>query len=175
MGVLKTETKILAPVGVVWGILTDFRNFERWNPFVRAIYGQIAVGSPLQITLAWRGHAKVTQRHIVLRADAPRELRWRHRFCLPGLYDVQHGWCLDVLPDGVTRLRHSRAVRGRLAEWLGEPHDAALTEAMKEMNQALKMRAERAHRAATLPPSPAEMSEQTPHTTRLNTALFWEK
>lgn len=174
MGVIKTEAKIEAPVGVVWGVLTDFRSFERWNPFVREIHGQVAVGAQLEVTLAWRGHAKVTQRHIVLRADTPRELRWRHRFYVAGLHDVQHGWCLDVLSDGSTRLRHSRAVRGRLAEWLGQGDEAPITEAMNQMNIALKARAERAHRAATAPPT-ADPAELTAHTTRLNTVLFWEQ
>jgi hypothetical protein len=174
MRVFRTEINIQAPADLVWGILTDFRSYERWNPFIRRIHGQISVGSPLDVTLALRGRAKVTQRHVVLRADDQRELRWRYRICLPGVFDVQHGCRLDPMPNGVTRLRHSHALRGTLAELLGRRREAALTEAMIEMNTALKMRAERAHRASTVQLSPAEQAEQAERTTRLNSALSWQ-
>ena len=174
MRVFRTETNIQAPADLVWGILTDFRSFERWNPFIRQIRGQISIGSPLDVTLAMRGRAKVTQRHVVLRADDQRELRWRYRICLPCLFDVQHCCRLDPMPGGVTRLRHSHALRGTLAEVLGRRQEAAMTEAMIEMNTALKMRAERAHRASTVQLSPAEQAEQAERTTRLNSALSWQ-
>jgi uncharacterized membrane protein len=34
---IHTEIDIGAPVEKVWDLLTDFKNFELWNPFIRKI------------------------------------------------------------------------------------------------------------------------------------------
>lgn len=44
-----TENHINASPNIVWGILTDFDNYGKWNPFIKEISGIEQEGSELQI------------------------------------------------------------------------------------------------------------------------------
>ncbi len=48
--VYSDEVIIDAPVELVWQILLDFENYEKWNPFCpRAINESLALGSPIDM------------------------------------------------------------------------------------------------------------------------------
>src|ERR1700722_3132520 len=53
---VRTEIIINAPVGKIWGILTDVKNYPAWNPFIIEIKGNIAVGSFVKFRM--KGHPK---------------------------------------------------------------------------------------------------------------------
>ena len=43
-----TEIDISASASKTWEILTDFKNFPQWNPFIRQIEGTPIVGAKLK-------------------------------------------------------------------------------------------------------------------------------
>ena len=47
---LRPEIDIAASASLVWGILTDFGSYRRWNPYMRAVSGQSQVGNSIEIT-----------------------------------------------------------------------------------------------------------------------------
>lgn len=50
---LVSETvEIAAPAGVVWKILTDFANYNRWNPFCVRAEAVLELGAPVNMVLA---------------------------------------------------------------------------------------------------------------------------
>lgn len=173
MSAIRTETTIYAPADLVWAILTDFRTYGRWNPYIRAIQGRAQVGTPVQITTQHPGRDSVTRRHILLKVDSPRELRWRGRLALPGLIGAVYGVRLDPQPGGGTRLRQSATSHGLLGPLLRGASAADLRRSLESMNAALKNRAEKVYRDAQAPRTTAQQEELLERTTRLNNALSW--
>src|SRR5205814_5893919 len=55
MAELRTETEIDGPVERVWQVLTDFKSFPDWNPFIRSIRGKAVEGSRLDVLLGASG------------------------------------------------------------------------------------------------------------------------
>ncbi|MFQ3665679.1 MAG: SRPBCC domain-containing protein, partial [Sphingomonadaceae bacterium] len=78
----------------------------------------------------------------LLVAEPARELRWRGRLVLPGLFDGEH-W-LRLQPDGTsTRLVHGERFSGLLVPLLAGTLDRTRA-GFEAMNAALKAEAERA-------------------------------
>ncbi|MEE8605554.1 MAG: SRPBCC family protein [Candidatus Aminicenantaceae bacterium] len=48
---IHTEVEIHAPSEHVWQILTDFRSFPEWNPFIQRIKGEMKKGKHLEVFL----------------------------------------------------------------------------------------------------------------------------
>jgi hypothetical protein len=142
-----THTKIEAPPARVWAILTDFDAMPQWNPFIREIAGDLVEGGRLRIKAAPEGQkaARFTPTILVVRPE--RELRWRGRLALPGLFEGEHYFLLE--PDGDTRTRftHGENFAGLLVAVLGRMLEAT-ERGFLAMNAALKDRAETAEARA---------------------------
>jgi hypothetical protein len=170
---IRTEILIQASTDVVWAVLTDFRSYGRWNPFIRAIEGRAAVGERLALTTRQRGSDTQRSQGVVLRLQPRRELCWRGRGGSGWLMQTVRAFRLDALPEGGVRMRHVRQVRGLMSPLLHLASHEPAEQQMHEMNTALKERAERAHRAGSAPRTAAEEAERADRTTRLNNALNW--
>lgn len=143
MGMRRIETMIdiNAPAERVWSILTDFAAMPDWNPFIREISGPLVEGGRLSILVVPPGRRGMRFRPIILALRAGRELRWRGRLLLPGLFDGEHYFRLDALAEDRTRLVHGEIFSGILVGPLAGTLGA--TEAgIAAMNDALKARAE---------------------------------
>ena len=46
---ISTEIIIQGSSADVWNVLTDFRSYPRWNPFIKEIRGDLIVGSKLEL------------------------------------------------------------------------------------------------------------------------------
>lgn len=171
MHLIRTEIVIDAPTDVVWTVLTDFRSYGRWNPFIRAIDGRPVVGASLALTTLERGADARRSQGVVLRVQSRRELSWRGRFESQWLLQSMRAFRLDSASDGAVRLRHVRQVRGLLSGLLHLRSQEPAERQMHEMNAALKDRAERAHRAGSAPRTAAEEADRADRNTRLNNAL----
>jgi hypothetical protein len=170
---IRTEILIQASTDVVWAVLTDFRSYGRWNPFIRAIEGRAAVGERLVLTTRQRGNDARRSQGVVLRVQPRRELSWRGRGWSGWLMQTVRAFRLDGLPEGGVRVRHVRQVRGPMSPLMHLTSHEPAEQQMHEMNTALKERAERAHRAGSAPRTAAEEAERADRTTRLNNALNW--
>ena len=51
MKVYSTEINIATPPETVWQVLTDFSNYEVWNPFIRRIEGKAEIGETVKFTI----------------------------------------------------------------------------------------------------------------------------
>lgn len=48
---ITTSIGIQAPLATIWRILTDFRDYPAWNPFIRSIEGEARAGARLLIRI----------------------------------------------------------------------------------------------------------------------------
>lgn len=132
--------EIDASPAVVWATLTDVVEFPRWNPFMLKVDGQLRPAARLAVTIQPPGRRASTFRPTVLAVEPERELRWLGRFVIPGLFDGEHSFRLEVI-DGGTRLTQAERFSGALVALFGRALDSTET-GFQQMNAALKARAE---------------------------------
>jgi hypothetical protein len=139
---LQADIEIQASPERVWEVLTDFDAYARWNPFMIHAAGRAAVGTRLEVRMRPPGRRPTTFRPRVLEAEPGRRLRWLGRVLVPGLFDGEHSFTIRPTGrDRVTLSQHER-FRGILAPVLLRFIAGPTLEGFRQMNQALKDRAE---------------------------------
>jgi hypothetical protein len=139
---IQTSIDIVASPTQVWSVLTDFPAYPRWNPFITSIEGKPHPGAPLKVTIVPPGRRPVTFHPVVLTATPWHELRWRGRLLIPGLFDGEHAFRLELLSTAGCRLHHTERFSGLLVGLVGGSFLDATREGFEEMNRGLKRQAE---------------------------------
>lgn len=136
---LRTEIDIAASPEKIWEVLTDFRAYPEWNPFIVSISGKAAVGQQLSVVISPPEQSEMRFKPVVLRADPGVELRWRGTLWFRWLFTGEHFFRLDAKERGVTRFTHGEDFSGWALRFLPMTHTAR---GFVFMNQALKQRVE---------------------------------
>jgi hypothetical protein len=139
---LHSEIEIAASAERVWDILTDFASYPQWNPFIRRISGELEVGARLQVRLEAPDSRGITMRPTVLRAEPNRLMRWVGHLFVPGLLDGEHSLATQPLEENRVRFVQHEVFKGVLVPLLARSLDNNTLRGFKEMNEALKERAE---------------------------------
>lgn len=134
---LKTSIRIEASPEVVWDILTDFDSFPEWNPFIKKIEGEVAVGNKIKAEIT-----DMTFKPKILAFDPNQKLEWIGRFLMPGIVDGRHYFILKDNGDGSTSLIHGEHFKGILVPFLKKKLMVETKDNFEAMNRALKARAE---------------------------------
>ncbi|MBE0691059.1 MAG: SRPBCC domain-containing protein [Anaerolineae bacterium] len=140
---LETQIEIAAPVERVWSLLIDFASHSRWNPFIRYIEGTLEVGQPLKVFIQPPGSNGMRFRPTVLAVEPNRELRWKGKLILPGLFDGEHSFRLESKPGGTLLFRQGEKFSGILVPLFRRSLDGATKQGFVAMNEALKREAEK--------------------------------
>ena len=119
MKVLNASTVIDAPAETVWRVLADTARYPEWNPFVLRLDGDLREGGRVAVTIRAPGRKPVTFKAQVHRLDPGRELRWRGRWFVPGVFDGEHALTVEPLADGRARFGTHEVVSGLLLPFLG--------------------------------------------------------
>ena len=91
-----------------------------------------------------------------MRIEAEQELSWLGRLFIPGLFDGQHSFELELRPGGGTRFTQSEHFRGVLVPLMGRLLSDT-GKGFEAMNEALRDRAEARQQTST----PTEVTETT--------------
>jgi hypothetical protein len=127
----------------VWHVLTDFASYPEWNPFLRSVKGAARVNAKLLVSAELSGsRRKFTFQTKVLVADPVRELRWRGRMIIPGLFDGEHCFIVEQTSPGHVRVYHAESFRGLMVPFLMDSILPKTLVSFGEMNAALKARVE---------------------------------
>jgi hypothetical protein len=138
---IATAVEIDAPTSRVWEVLVDLPAYPEWNPFIVSGTGTVAVGETLSLRMALPGRSPVTIEPRLLVVEPERELRWKGRLFVPGLFEGEHAFVLTPLDGGRTRLDHSEAFSGILLPLArGLIYDATV-ESFRALDAALAKRA----------------------------------
>jgi hypothetical protein len=138
---ISVTTEINAPAEVVWAQLTDTAAFAEWNPFMPKLAGALVEGARLEVRITPPGAKGMTFRPTVTAVEEDRKLEWLGRFLVRGLFDGRHSFVLSPVPGG-TRLTQEETFTGVLVPALASTL-AKTEEGFRQMNEALKLRAER--------------------------------
>lgn len=140
MPTIETTELIRASPETVWEVLSDLGAYPDWNPFIVEGSGELREGEKLKLKMQPPGGKPMGFQPVVLRVEPVRELRWKGRLLIPGLFDGEHYFLIE--PDGSgVRLTHGEQFTGLLPRFMGRTLER--TEAgFIELNAALKRRAE---------------------------------
>jgi hypothetical protein len=144
---IETSIAIDASADRVWRVLVDFPSYPQWNPFIKSIDGEAAAGNQLTVRLQAPGGMAMTFRPRVLAASPGRELRWVGRLLVPGLFDGEHRFVIERTGADSCRLTQGETFTGILVGLFGR-NLRATADGFDQMNQALKVRVEKAKHAA---------------------------
>jgi hypothetical protein len=144
MNEVQTHIDIEAPASLVWAILADFGTYRRWNPLIRGVFGRPSSGSEIEVRLGSSGGDDIRTRSTIVRVHEPRELRWRERWTLPGLFSSERRFRIEPLAAGGVRFHHGEKVTGIMVPLLAQRRRLRGESGFAAMNTALKARAERA-------------------------------
>jgi hypothetical protein len=141
--VLQTRIEIQASPERVWEILTDFPSYPEWNPFIRRVTGEAQEGTTLEVQIELAGGRKMTFRPKLLAVEPSRELRWLGRLFMPGLFDGEHVFTIEPVDEKRVRFTQRESFTGLLVPALLSRVEEGTWHGFREMNKALKDRAER--------------------------------
>jgi hypothetical protein len=140
---VRTEININAPAEKVWRILTSFKDYPNWNPFLRWLDGNVAVGNKIAVRIAPPGSNAMTFKPTVLEYTANKKFRWLGHLLFPGLFDGEHIFELTNNGNGTTTLVQREQFKGILVPLFNSMLEVNTREGFEAMNFKLKERAEK--------------------------------
>jgi hypothetical protein len=140
---LDTSIDIDASAERVWSLLLDFPAYARWNPFVRSIEGNPSVGESLKALIQPPGANGMRFKPTVLVCEPQRELRWKGKLLIPGLFDGEHYFKLRPKMSGGVVFEHGELFSGLLVPLFRRSLDGATKQGFVAMNEAIKREAEK--------------------------------
>lgn len=141
---LYSEIEIHASPERIWEILSDFKSYPEWNPFIRSVQGTLVVGERITADLQPAGATGMKISPVLLKVDPGRELRWIGHLFIRGLVDGEH--VFEIRPLGNDRclfIQHEY-FSGLLIPLIETMLNTDTARGFAEMNEALKARAEQA-------------------------------
>lgn len=141
--IASVTVEIAAPSAFVWGVLTDFARYPRWNPYTVAVETTLEIGTPIDLTLPNPDGSEGTfvNREWVRVVDAPHHLRYDTAEEMPGIFAVRDQWLTDLGADRCA-YHTTDAISGKYADKVMEMTGAWVKAGFDSVAHALKARAE---------------------------------
>lgn len=126
----------------IWDILTNFEEYELWNPFMTKVEGDAKLGAKIKVQIRTRKGKQRIYHPIITRFEINKELRWKGKSFLPGIFDGERIFLIDKTADNKVAFFHKELFSGLGVKLVGNKLDENLGEGFEKMNLALKKRAE---------------------------------
>jgi|1185.fasta_scaffold51317_2 hypothetical protein len=146
---ISTEILIQGSSADVWNVLTDFRSYPRWNPFIKEIRGDLIVGSKLELKIVTPKKKIRTYNPVVTVVTPNSELRWYGRAFMPGILDGERIFKISHNGSQSIRFEHKEIFSG-LGALIGSRFLVKdVFESENNMNTALKLEVESKNKTMT--------------------------
>ncbi|HEY7778216.1 MAG TPA: SRPBCC domain-containing protein [Nitrososphaeraceae archaeon] len=142
MKTIETNIVIDSTPQKVWNILTNFKEYELWNPFMTKVVGDANLGSKIEVNIKTMNGKKRTYYPIITKCETNSELRWKGKSILPGVFDGERIFVLERSVDDKVSFSHKEIFSGLGVKFVGNKLDENLRDSFVRMNEALKIRAE---------------------------------
>lgn len=142
MKTIETDIKVDSNPDKIWAILTNFKEYELWNPFMIKVAGNAILGSKIEVNIKTINGKKRTYFPIITKCEINRELRWKGKSFLPGIFDGERIFVIEKSSDNRVSFLHKEVFKGLGVKLVGNKLDQDLRESFAKMNKALKARAE---------------------------------
>lgn len=142
MKTIETQIMVDSNPDKIWSILTNFKEYELWNPFMIKVVGNAILGSKIEVNIKTISGKQRTYFPIITKCEINRELRWKGKSFLPGIFDGERIFVIEKSNDNKVSFLHKEVFKGLGASLVGNKLDQDLRESFVSMNKALKARAE---------------------------------
>jgi len=139
--VLHTDVVIDATPEQVWRVLADRQAYPEWNPFIVSSTGELTNGGTITNVLRDTKGAETRFSPTLLAVEPNKELRWIGKVPPGGIFDGEHSFRLEALPDGRTRLIQEEKFRGVAIPFTRSMLTNTIEPQFVAMNHALAARA----------------------------------
>ena len=143
MKTIETQIMVDSNPDKIWYILTNFKEYELWNPFMIKVVGNAILGSKIEVNIKTISGKQRTYFPIITKCEINRELRWKGKSFLPGIFDGERIFVIEKSNDNKVSFLHKEVFKGLGVKLVGNKLDQDLRESFVSMNKALKTRAER--------------------------------
>lgn len=140
---IETNVLIDSTTEKIWTILTNFEEYEQWNPFMTKVIGNANLGSKIEVNIKTISGKKRTYFPIITRYETNKELRWKGKSFLPGIFDGERIFLLEKFNDCKILFSHKEIFSGLGVRLVRNKLDESLRESFVRMNEALKVRSEK--------------------------------
>lgn len=134
---IQTSIIIKSTPEKVWQVLTDFESYPKWNPFVKSLTGEMVVGQYIAIQLDG-----MSFKPQLLVYDEKKELRWKGKLLMKGLFDGEHTFVIEPNGDDSVTFHHAEEFNGLLVALFSKNLDKKTKPGFEAMNRALKKQVE---------------------------------
>ena len=142
MKTIETQIMVDSNPDKIWSILTNFKEYELWNPFMIKVVGNAILGSKIDVNIKTISGKQRTYFPIITKCEINRELRWKGKSFLPGIFDGERIFVIEKSNDNKVSFLHKEVFKGLGVKLVGNKLDQDLRESFVSMNKALKARAE---------------------------------
>lgn len=142
MKTIETNIMVDCSPNKIWDILTNFEEYELWNPFMTKVVGNAILGSKIEVNIKAISGKQRTYFPIITKCEINRELRWKGKSFLPGIFDGERIFVIEKTNDNRVSFLHKEVFTGLGVKLVGDKLDKDLRESFVIMNKALKSRAE---------------------------------
>ncbi len=140
---IKTEILINASVQKVWKVLTDFKAYPDWNPFITSVEGEVFEGSKFKVRIQPLGSRPMQFKPICLSFVENVEFSWLGKFGMTGVFDGKHSFELIELDEGEMKFIQREEFNGLLVPLFWKKLDVNTRWSFEMMNEKLKQTAEK--------------------------------
>ena len=142
MKTIETNIVIDSTPEKIWDVLTNFEEYELWNPFMTKVVGNASLGSKIEVNIRTISGKNRSYYPIITKCETNKELRWKGKSVLPGVFDGERVFVLEKSGDDKVSFSHKEIFSGLAVKLVGNKLDENLREGFVRMNEALKVRAE---------------------------------
>lgn len=141
MKLISTEIKIKSNPHRIWEILTNFGDYQNWNPFITKIRGKAIMNADLEISIRTSSGKNRIYHPTITKFEPFRELRWKGKSSIPSMFDGERIFMLEEDTDQVNFI-HKEIFSGFGTLFVGKKFELDLKNNFNQMNNALKEKAE---------------------------------
>lgn len=135
---IKTEVIINARPEKVWQVLTDFKAYPTWNPFITSIEGEVFEGSKFKVKLQPLGSSSMQFKPVCVSFIENHEFSWIGKLVTKGVFDGKHCFELHALDNEKTKFIQREEFTGFLVPFFWKKLDVNTRWSFEMMNDKLK-------------------------------------
>ena len=139
---IRTEIEIEASPEYVWGMLTDFNEYPKWNLLIHSTGRDIKLGAQVEAPIGFYDVSTMPVPMKVIEVLPNRMLRLRRQFLFSGLFDREYIFTIEAISSNRVRLIQQKISSGLLAPLLAHRGNDESRNGLEQLSQTIKILAE---------------------------------
>ena len=139
---IETQIIINSSKEEVWKVLTDFKSYPDWSPTIKEFEGIPQTGKRTKVLLSQPGGTSIKMNPIFLQINKPKELRWKGKLGINGIFDGEHYFILKEISENKVLFIQGEKFSGILVPFLRKMIEGNTSAGFTQFNDAIKKRVE---------------------------------